>query len=214
MIAELTNYIIKAREKKVTDEEIKNNLIANGWSSEQVAQALSQTANIPIPPPPVIHVGMWTGFLYILFFISLYVLSTAIGGILHIWINKTIMNVTDNTYTDSTYLSFFNLPSVVRGYLSAIIVTYPLFLILALTLKKQLVKQPMVQNLRSRKLLIYITLIGTFLIMLGDVIAISYDFLSGSITGNALGHLLVTLLIAGSIFGYFISEVKNDRKTV
>ncbi len=209
MAAELTTYITNAREKNVTDEEIKNHLISAGWQPEQVAQALSQQTDLPVPPPPpsIAHVGMWTGFLYILFFVSLYVLATSVTGIFHIWIDKAIPS------TQTTSFFTFESSSITRGYIAAIIVSYPLFLALSFALKRQMLKQPAVKNIRSRKILIYITLIGTFLIMLGDIIATSYAFLAGTVTDNVIRHLLVTFLIAGSIFYYFILEVKNDRNT-
>src|SRR5205823_148617 len=104
----------------------------------------------------------------------------------------------------------FDKVAVARGYLAAIFVSYPLFVILAVILKKQITKQPMVRNFRSRKILIYITLIATFLIMLGEVITSGYNFLAGSFTANAARHVLVTFLITGALFAYFFSEVKND----
>src|SRR6185437_14736846 len=200
---------------------IKNSLIAAGWQDEQIADALSQDPDLPVPPPPpsLAHVGMWTGFLYILFFISLYVLATAVAGLLNLWIDKAIPTVIDNANSNSSSFDLlfffsdnFDTPSIIRGYISAIIVSFPIFMALALTLKKQIATQPVVKNLRSRKLLIYITLIATFLILLGNIIATCYDFLAGTVTGNGLGHLGVTFLIVGSIFAYFIGEVKNDRK--
>jgi hypothetical protein len=220
MSAELKTYIEKARGKKINDEQINNSLIAAGWPAEQVTAALASDSDLLVPPPPpsVAHVGMWTGFLYILFFISLYVLAAAISGILTIWVDKAIPTVIDTSNSSSFDLfSFFtdnfDTPSVIRGYIAAIIVSFPLFVALALVLKKQLVTQLLVKNLRSRKILIYITLVGTFLILLGNIITTCYEFLSGTVTGNGLGHLGVTLLIVGAIFAYFIGEVKNDRKT-
>ena len=215
MASEITSYITKARDKKLTDKQIEENLVSAGWSQEQVATALSKEADLPVPPPPpnVAHVGMWTGFLYILFFISLYVLATAIAGMLNIWVDKAIPTVIDTNSSNVDFFFGFDTPSIIRGYLAAIIVSFPLFVVLALVLKKQLVKQPGVKNLRSRKLLIYITLITTFLILLGNVIATCYELISGTVTGNGLGHLGVTLLITGAIFAYFIGEVKNDRKS-
>ncbi|HZE87698.1 MAG TPA: DUF5671 domain-containing protein [Methylomirabilota bacterium] len=211
MSTSLEVYIQNARTQKIADEQIKTALIAAGWPKDKVVEALTQKpldgSMPPPPPPPVPHVGMWVGFLYILFFISLYVLATSIGAIFHTFVDKTIPNIKTDQYSQLSD----QMPPL-RGFVSSLIVSYPIFLILAITLKKQLVKQPMVRNLRSRKILIYLTLIGTFLLMLGHVIATIYDFLSGTLTTNALGHLVVTLLIAGSIFGYFINEVKNDRK--
>jgi len=154
------------------------------------------------------------------------VLATSVGGIFHLWVDKIYPGSTGSPtdYTQEannmmisqidTVGSFFNgdydTIALVRGYIAAIVVSYPLFLVLAIILKKQLIKQPMVKNLRSRKILIYITLIGTFVLMLGEIITTGYDFLAGSFTDNALRHLLVTFIIAGAIFIYFFSEVKND----
>ena len=220
MAAELKTYIAKAREKKLSDEQIKNSLAAADWQEEQIAEALTQDPDLPVPPPPpsVAHVGMWVGFLYILFFISLYVLATAISGLLNLWVEKAIPTVIDSANSSSgdffsLLVNAYDTPSVIRGYIAAIIVSFPIFMALALTLKKQLATQPVVKNLRSRKILIYITLVGTFLILLGNIIATCYDFLSGTVTGNGLGHLGVTFLVVGAIFAYFIGEVKNDRKT-
>ena len=221
MIAELKEYINKAREKKLTNEQIKTNLLTAGWQEQQITDALSQDADLPVPPPPpsVAHVDMWTGFLYILFFISLYVLTTAIGGMFNLWIDKAIPTVLDSTNSGSAvdflsmFVSAYDTPAVIRGYIAAIIISFPLFMTLAFILKKQLATQPYVRNLRSRKLLIYVTLIGTFLILLGDVITACYELIAGTVTGNGLGHLGVTLLLAGAIFAYFMGEVKNDRKT-
>lgn len=213
MVAELSTYITTARGKNVPDDEIKNQLIAAGWPSDQVTAALSPSSTLPVPPPPpsIAHVGMWVGFLYILFFVSLYVLATAIGGIYDVWVDKAIPDLgTGNSFVSD----FFDNTTLVQGYLAGIIVSYPLFMTFLILLKKQLTKQPLVANLRSRKILIYITLIGTFLIMLGNVIATIFDFLTGTVTNNVLGHLCVTILIAGSIFIYFLSEVKHDRKNV
>src|SRR6266568_2170015 len=104
MAAELKSYISKAREKKLSDEQITNSLVAAGWQAEQIADALSQDPDLPVPPPPpsVSHVGMWTGFLYILFFISLYVLAAAISGVLTIWVDKAIPTVIDTSNSSSS----------------------------------------------------------------------------------------------------------------
>jgi amino acid transporter len=208
----IESYIATAREKKQPDEKIKTALVSAGWPEEEITKAFTGTSIDPDlpppPPPPQPHIGMWTGFLYILFFISLYVLATSIAGLFHDMVDKMIPDIKTTT---NYYLGSDN--TLVRSAVAAIIVSYPIFTILALILRKQLQKQPYVNNLRSRKLLIYITLIGTFLIMLCHVIFIIYSFLDGKITTNALGHLGVTFLIAGSIFGYFISEVIHDRKS-
>jgi len=76
------------------------------------------------------------------------------------------------------------------------------------TLNSHVAKKPAIRNIRIRKQLIYITLVVTFLIMLGHIVATIYGFLDGKTTLNSLGHLAVTLLVAGSIFGYLLMKAK------
>ncbi len=214
MAVTLESYITDARAKNKPNDVIKSALVNAGWPENEVLKALNASPidpdfAPPPPPPQLAHIGMWTGFLYILFFISLYVLASSIAGLLHNMVDKFLPDIKEvyETYTD-VYSNSFN-----RGAIAAIIVSYPIFTTLAFMLKKQIVKQPAVKNLRSRKQLIYITLVITFLIMLGHIIFSIYSFLDGKLTVNALAHLGVTFLVAGSIFGFFVSEVIHDRKS-
>ncbi|MEK7571836.1 MAG: DUF5671 domain-containing protein [Patescibacteria group bacterium] len=209
MSSSLDNYITAAKEKNLSDEQIKNALRLAGWPDSQINEAFTPSNTMLMPAPPAPHVGMWTGFLYIIFFISLYILASSIGVVFHHWVDQ-ILPLPKDPYE---YFSYYP-DSVLQGAVAATLVTLPIFSYLAFLLKKQLIKKPFVKNLRSRKILIYITLISTFLIMLGHVIGTIYDFLQGSANSiNAIAHLGVTLLIAGSIFGYFISEVRYDSNT-
>lgn len=215
MAESLYKYIQAARNKKVDDEQIKAVLIKAGWPEDQINQALKSEKEDdslipPPPPPPVSNIGMWTGFLYIIFFISLYILATSVGGVFHEWIDKVIPLPANDA---NSYLYDYR-DSILKGYISAIIVSYPIFAGLAIYLKKQLVKQPLVENLKIRKILIYITLIITFLISIGHIIFTIYDYLNGNIQLNAFGHLIITVIIAGFIFGYYLTTIIHDRKTI
>lgn len=160
-----------------------------------------------LAPSPVPHFGMWVAFQYIILFIALYVSATSFVGILHYLVKKLIPDALDKT----SYFSAFE-DSLMRGYLAALIVAFPIFAFLYLVLKKQVLQKPAIRNLRVRKLLIYITLVATFVIMLYDIIKTIYDFLSGTVTTRSIANFLVTILVAGGIFLYFILEVKGDRR--
>lgn len=209
---DLLSYIKKAKEQNVADDVIKSQLLKAGWPASDVESALVPTPppSIPTPPPPVaVHLGMWVGFLYVIFFISLYVTATSMGGLFHQWIDDAIKDPSKQSLSYS-YTSNWD-ETLTKMYIASLVVAFPIFLSLALMLKRQIIKQPQVKNLRSRKILIYITLVGTFLIMIYNVITTVYGFLDGSLTLNSMGHVGVTLLVAGSIFAYFINEVKHDR---
>jgi len=126
MDTRLKKYISTARDKKFTDDQIKAALLESDWPEEQIDLAFAQQNNdLPLPPAPpqIAHIGMWIGFLYIIFFISLYVLATSIGLLMHDWVNTQKPNPSDiyNYYTNNR--------SYIRGLLSSIIVSCHLYIV-------------------------------------------------------------------------------------
>lgn len=208
---EIIDYVTHARRQNVTDEAIQDALFKSGWPRDEVMEVFApkpqEYTAPPVPIAPVAHIGMWVGFLYILYFISLYVLATSVGGLLHGWVDKLIPDPA-NVSGNASWLDF-----MIPVYVAALIVSYPVFAGLAIMLKKQAVKNLAVKNLRSRKILIYITLVGTFVLMISDIIKTLYFFLTGAFSLNALAHLGVTFLVSGYIFYYFLTEVRTDKDT-
>lgn len=218
---ELEKYINAARERKVSDEVIKSELIKSGWSESDVLEALTSkpSTGIDVPPPPVPRFGMWVAFQYILLFISLYVTATAVSSILHYAVDDFIRDPLDKTGYDR-YSGFagFDYFSLLFGdqlliLLAALIVAFPIFGALFLIVKKEAIAKPAIRGLKTRKILIYITLVITFLILVGHLIGTIYSFLSGTVTTRILAHLVVTFAITGSIFAYLLREVWEDRKS-
>ena len=177
------------------------------------------TPNLPpIPPKPVEtkpssethpHTTMWDTFEHILMFISLYILATSIALMLYIFVDKWV----PSTLEGNSAFSYFN-ASLARGYLAAIIVSYPFFAYLFLRITKRTKTNISIKNLGARKTLIYFTLVVTFLISIGNVISAVYSFLNGNISLNFVLKLFVTLSISLLIFFYYVSQVKDDRKYV
>lgn len=213
--SELLKYVEQARQQNVADNVIKTHLLKSGWLEHDIIEALTPSKeNINLPPPPVPQFGMWVSFQYILLFISLYISFTSFGGILHYGVDKLIKDEISSTANYSYFMYFgYGNDWLLKSYIAGIIVTFPLFAFLFILLKDQLRKKPGIKNLRSRKLLIYLTLVGTFVIMIGHLISTVYGFLGGSTTLRAFAHLGVTFLVAGSVFIYLLNEVHEDRKT-
>lgn len=209
---DLEKYISTSRENKVPDVTIKDQLIKSGWNENDVSAALIPIAPVvpSIPPPPVPQFGMWVAFEYVILFISLYISASALAGIMHIAVDNLIPDTLSNT-SGYDYSSVFN-DFLIKAYLASLIVVFPIFAVLFVILKRQMLHIPAVRNLRTRKVLIYLTMVGTFLLMIGHLIMTIFGFLSGSVTTRAIGHFGVTLLVAGSIFVYLLLEVREDRK--
>lgn len=209
---DLAKYIEAARAKQIPDEEIKAQLLKTGWNESEILDVLNPSKKIDksIIPPPVPRIGMWVSFQYVLLFISLYIWTISLGGIAYYAANRFIKDPLDQSTRSIGSLD----SSVMKGYLAAIIVAYPIFVLLFLRLKKLSYEKPFTKSLGSRKTLIYLTLIITFLILVIHLIAIIYGVLDGDIKGRSIAHFVITLSIAGSIFFYLLHDVREDRKSL
>lgn len=218
----LKDYIAKAKAKGLDDNSIKILLMQNGWSESVVNSALNIATIEDLTPPKPSHLqtrqnisvtkpssSMWDAFEHCLLFISLYIMATSIDLILNYFVDKWLPGITDiNNYSaDTTWQD-----SLLRGYLAALIVSLPLFIFFFLRITKETLQTPAIRNLGARKILIYLTLVITFIIMLWNVITIVFTFLSGNVTLNFLLHFIITVLVSGIVFGYYLFQVKEDRK--
>ncbi len=211
----LQNYITKAKSKNIPDNQILHNLITAGWNENEVRAALNPADDleIPIPPEssstPVHNTSMWDAFEHILLFISLYVMTLAISLTLHYFVDKYFPKISslEDISSENTFYD-----TLLRGYLSALIVSTPLFIYFFLKITKRTQVYPPLRQLKSRKFLIYLTLVVTFLILIGNAISTVYGLLSGNVTLNFFMHLIVTALVCGIIFTYYLNQVKEDRR--
>lgn len=208
----LQKYIADLKAKNISESSIKDNLIKSGWSQQDVDKAfISSLPSTELPPPPVPHYSMWITFEYLILFLAMYASFTSLGGILHYAVdlyfpdpNSVLNNLGSYQSTASSYL--------LVGYMASIIITYPIFAILFLHINKSVAKNPGIRNIRSRKLLIYITLVITFIYMISHLIMTVFSFFLGTSSLQTALHLGVNLLVAGSIFGYLIYGIRGDRK--
>lgn len=202
---DLEKYINEAKATGASIDLIKSELLKQGWPEKNILEALNPIkTGVNLPTPPVPHFGMWITFQYVILFISLYVTATALGGILHHAVDNLLADELKNN-------SIFFYDGLLKGYLAAMIVAFPIFAVLFVYSKGQIRKNPAIKNIKERKALIYITLVVTFIIMIAHLISTIYSLLSGTTTMNTFAHLGVTIFVAGSIFGYLIHEVWIDR---
>jgi len=198
----------------VSDETIKEQLVKNGWQIAEVQEALLPTSpSTPtiLPPPPVPRFNMWISFQYVLLFITLWIWSIAMGSIWNYAIDK---HIPDNLAKSLSYdyMSVIN-STFLQGYLAAIVVAYPFFIGLFISLDKQVEINPGVRNIKTRKILMYFTIVVNFLYMITMLITTVFGFLGATTSTRTIPHLLVNLLIPGSICMFLLQEVREDRKT-
>lgn len=205
----LLDYIDQAKAKNISDDQILDNLVKAGWSKVDVLEALS-SLQLPVPSPSKSDSyspshGMWDAFQHIIMFISLYVSATSLALILHFYVDAYFPGIGRMGYPAKNQ-------TLLNGYYSALIVSLPVFITLFYQITKKTKLNPVIKNLNSRKKLIYLTLIITFITVLSNLSSIIFNFLSGNVTLNFFLHFLVTVGISSLIFSYYISQVIQDRK--
>lgn len=203
MSDEIKEHIKKLREQNVSDDEIKKSLLSSGWPSEEIDKRLS-SSSVPIPSykgGTNSGFGMWIAFEYALMFIALAVSAIGLAGLGHYYVDQ-MFDV--NRYWDER----------ATFYSSMLVVAVPILLFFVFSLKRKYEKNPTVKDIKIRKVLVYIALVWTFLVLITRLIRTVYSFLEGDIALTpSLLHLLITLLVTGSIFVYFVIDVYKDSKT-
>jgi len=218
MNMDLKNFITKQRANGLSQDQIKSNLLSIGWDRDQVETALRTTPPeqeaIPKPPSTPAETpahssaqapGMWDSFQHILMFISMAVLAISLALTLHLYIDKWMPGVTPS-YSSSYYST-----SEVIAYMAAMIVSFPLFAFFFLKVTKRTQANPSIRNLRSRKFLIYATLVITFLVVMAVIVHAVYGLLIGNFSLNFFLHFLTTVGVSSLIFVYYLTQVKEDR---
>lgn len=211
--SDLYIYIQSARTQGLSNEEISSKLVGAGWAKELVDQALSPNlpvSSVPSVPPAPLTQGqtMWDTFLHVLMFISLYVTASSFALILHQFVDRWFPGVSASGYRPADAFQSY----VLNGALAGLIVSFPMYAILFLLVTRRTIAMPHIRHLSSRKTLTYMTLVGTFIIMMANVITTVFNLLSGNITLNFVLHFCVTVGISLIVFIYYLFQVNEDRR--
>jgi hypothetical protein len=99
----------------------------------------------------------------------------------------------------------------VRVSSSIILIAVPSYLLTAWLLAKDLFANPEKREFKLRKWLIYFTLFVSAVTIIIDLITFVYNFLSGEITVRFFLKILVVLLVAGAVFGYYMWDLKRKE---
>ncbi len=204
----ISNFIEVANQKGIPDDRIYKLLKSQGWSNQDIdlgfTQAFERIIGIPIPVPNKRRgESAKETFLYLLSFITLSIWSQALGSIGFIAVNYIINDPLER------YRWFSNL----AGDLARLIIVYPLYLLLMKIIFSNLQEQS--QNYQSgiRKWLTYIALFITALMVIGDLVWLLTSLLTGTLTLGFLLKSVIVLLIAGSIFCYYLLWLRKELIT-
>lgn len=223
MSDQLDAFVDKARAKNLNDEEIKKRLLVEGWSENDINNALD---GLTVPKPAavtnstpsvmsaptgesanqsatvVVETSTTTGIEYRIMFLALWISAIAFGGLVH--------DMVDSLIGSNAYPHFGGLAAG-----TAMLVCFPIFALLFMRLKKMELLNPATRKDQFRKKSVQATVLFSFIIGVINIIYLVYITLSGgAVAGTevseAILHTLVTVGICGGIFAYYWSDIHRD----
>jgi len=147
-------------------------------------------------------------FLYLLSIIALGMLAVNFGTLLFQFINIYFPDAIVDQYN---YFSTSQYYERIRWAVSSLVIVFPVFLWVSRFLTKDIATNPEKRELRIRKWLLYLTLFVAGVVVIGDLIALVYSFLQGELTMRFVLKVLSILAIAGSVFYYYLNELRETR---
>ncbi|MBU2542167.1 hypothetical protein KJ785_01235 [Patescibacteria group bacterium] len=115
------------------------------------------------------------------------------------------------TFPDELTYYFAAIANGVRWSTSVLFIAVPAYLISSWLLAKDLKATPEKRELKLRKWLIYFTLFISAITIIVDLMIFVYNFLDGELTIQFFLKILVVLLVAGAVFGYYLWDLKRKE---
>lgn len=99
----------------------------------------------------------------------------------------------------------------IRWSVASLIIAFPIFLYVSRLLSRAVRRDPSKRASKVRKWLTYMTLFIAAGVIIGDLIALVYNFLAGELTLRFLLKVLTVGTIAGTIFGYYLWDLRQEE---
>ncbi len=141
--------------------------------------------------------------MYLLATITLYVSAGSIINLLFEYTNMSFPDQLDG------YYYYYGAGSTIRWPLALLIIVFPVFVWVARYLHKELLANTSRSEIRIRKWLLYFTLFLAALLVIGDLVALLYNFLGGEITTRFILKVFAVLAVGVGIFWYYLYDLRS-----
>jgi hypothetical protein len=206
---DLQLFVKEGLEKGLSREKLAKALSAAGWPEDEVKTALDSYADIDFPvavPKRKPYLSAREAFMYLVMFLTLYISAISLGTNLFQFVNRWLPDAVEYSYI------YESTTAIIRSATAALIITFPVFYWMSRTLRRAIARDPEKRSSKVRKWLTYVTLFVAAGVIIGDLITLVTYFLSGEITTRFLLKVIIVLAIAGSIFGYYLWDLRGEEK--
>lgn len=145
-------------------------------------------------------------FLYLLNVIVLGMVAVNVGVLLFQFVNVYVPDVLADRFR---YPEEYK--GAIRWAVATLVIVFPVFAWVTRFLNRDITANPEKKELKIRKWLLYLTLFVAGLIIIGDLVALVFNFLEGELTMRFVFKIFVILGIAGSVFYYYLNVLRDTK---
>jgi len=115
-------------------------------------------------------------------------------------------------FPDPLNFHYTGIANAVRLSTSILVVSVPVYILTSWMLGRDLRNNPEKREFKLRKWLLYFTLFIAAVTIIVDLIIFVYNFMSGELTTQFFLKILIVLLVAAAVFGYYTWDLKRKDK--
>lgn len=205
---ELERFVHEALMRGHSREQVSQALLAAGWSEQQIRGVLNDWAQVdfalPVPRPRA-SLSAREAFLYLVLFSTLYFFALNLGTLLFQLIEYALPDPTDADWR------LQRLGGSIRWAISALVITFPVFVFIAGHVNNDVKRNPIKRLSPVRRWLTYLTLFVAATVLIGDLTALVFNLLGGDLSLRFVLKVLVVGVIAGTIFGYYLWDLRQEE---
>lgn len=205
---ELETFVREALMRGHSRQQVSGALLAAGWSEQQISGVLDGWAEVDFPlpvPRPRASLSAREAFAYLVLFSTLYFFAWNLGSLLFQLIQYALPDPADPDW------QLMRLSGGIRRAISALVIAFPVFVFAAHRVSRDVDKHPIKRLSPVRRWLTYLTLFVAATVLIGDLTALVYNLLSGDLSLRFLLKVLVVGVIAGTVFGYYLWDLRQEE---
>ena len=207
----LAMFIESAKAKGASDDFLVALLREKGWAAKDIYAAFGRHYEALTGLPVPVRAGgagesARDAFLYLLAFSTLGTWTIALGSLLFTFIDRWFPDRLARQQFESRYQ--------ISNEMACIIVAFPIFLLVMRFILREVETHPEKLESGVRRWLTYIALLIAAGTVIGDLIAFLTYFLQGDLTARFVLKVLTVLIVAGSVFWYYLSSLRRNSHDV
>jgi MFS family permease len=207
-IQNLELFVRAALEKGLPKPEIEQCLQQAGWPADQIKNALGQFADIafavPVPKPRP-YLSAREAFHYLLLFTTLYLSAYHLGSLLFSFVNLIFPDPVAQGRSWRTE------EDSIRLAVSFLVIAFPVFLFMSRRIQREQTRNPVKRHSVIRRWLTYLTLFAAAGFVIGDLVTLVFYALGGELTVRFFLKVLIVGMIAGTIFGFYLWDLRREE---